>query len=145
MNISAFFIERPIFAGVIALFITMIGALAGGEERQLGVHDAQLLLPMSSRRQWMVKVATSLGLGAVLTILLPLILVTVLPPEAMQMFGRRGLIQAAPMLMLPTLVTLATAALGVWDPGNATRALLAIPLGVTVGAVVAAVAAGDLR
>jgi hydrophobe/amphiphile efflux-1 (HAE1) family protein len=28
MNISAFFIERPIFAGVIALFITMIGALA---------------------------------------------------------------------------------------------------------------------
>ncbi len=46
---------------------------------------------------------------------------------------------------VPTLVTLATAALGVWDPGNATRALLAIQLGVTIGAVVAAVAAGDLR
>ncbi len=28
MNISAFFIERPIFSGVIALFITLIGALA---------------------------------------------------------------------------------------------------------------------
>ena len=28
MNISAFFIERPIFAGVIAVFITLIGAFA---------------------------------------------------------------------------------------------------------------------
>ena len=46
---------------------------------------------------------------------------------------------------VPTLVTLATAALGVRDPGNATRALLAIPLGVTIGAAVAAVAARDLR
>ena len=28
MNISAFFIERPIFASVIAVFITLIGAFA---------------------------------------------------------------------------------------------------------------------
>src|ERR1700753_2029750 len=28
MNISSFFIERPIFAGVIAVFITLIGAFA---------------------------------------------------------------------------------------------------------------------
>jgi len=46
---------------------------------------------------------------------------------------------------LPTMITVATAWAGVWDPGNAVRALLALPLGAAIGAVVAAVAAGDLR
>jgi hypothetical protein len=54
---------------------------------------------------------------------------------------RRLLIASA----LPTLLSLSTAALGWWDPGNAIRATLAIPLGAAVGAVVTAVAAGDLR
>ena len=46
---------------------------------------------------------------------------------------------------LPTLVSLATAALGVWDATNAGRALLAMPLGATAGVLTAAVAAKDLR
>ena len=46
---------------------------------------------------------------------------------------------------LPTLVSVATAALGVWDATNAGRALLAVPLGATAGVLVAAVAAKDLR
>lgn len=46
---------------------------------------------------------------------------------------------------IPTLVTLATASLGIWDPGNALRAALAAPLGVVVGAVVAAVLVRRLR
>jgi uncharacterized membrane protein len=54
---------------------------------------------------------------------------------------RLGLAAAA----LPTLITVATAWAGVWDPGNAVRASLAVPLGAAIGAVVAAVAAGDLR
>lgn len=46
---------------------------------------------------------------------------------------------------LPTVVSLASGALGIWDGTNITRALLAIPLGATAGAIVAAVATKDLR
>ena len=46
---------------------------------------------------------------------------------------------------IPTALSLATGALGVWDGSNLTRALLAVPLGATAGAIVAAVAVKDLR
>ena len=56
--------------------------------------------------------------------------------------------RARPLLIiagLPTLVTVGTAALGLWDPANALRAALALPLGFVVGAIVAAVLARRLR
>ena len=46
---------------------------------------------------------------------------------------------------VPTAMSLAAGVLGVWDGSNATRALLAIPLGSIAGAIVAAVATKDLR
>lgn len=46
---------------------------------------------------------------------------------------------------IPTVLTVVTGALGVWDPQNAVRAGLAFPLGAAIAAVVAAAAAGDLR
>jgi uncharacterized membrane protein len=46
---------------------------------------------------------------------------------------------------MPTLVSLASGMLGVWDGSNVTRALLAIPLGATAGVIVAAVSTKDLR
>jgi uncharacterized membrane protein len=46
---------------------------------------------------------------------------------------------------MPTALSLAAGALGVWDGSNVTRAVLAIPLGASAGAIVAAVAAKDLR
>lgn len=46
---------------------------------------------------------------------------------------------------IPTAISLALGALGVWDGSNVTRALLAIPLGATAGAIVAAVITKDLR
>lgn len=49
------------------------------------------------------------------------------------------------LLALPTLLTVATALGGVWDPPNATRAVLAMPLGAAIAAIVTAVATGDLR
>jgi uncharacterized membrane protein len=45
----------------------------------------------------------------------------------------------------PTLITVATGMLGLWDPHNLIRAALATPLGAGIGALVAAAAAGDLR
>jgi uncharacterized membrane protein len=46
---------------------------------------------------------------------------------------------------IPTAVTVATAMAGIWDGSNAVRALLAIPLGVSAGGVVASVLTKDLR
>lgn len=47
--------------------------------------------------------------------------------------------------VVPTAVSWATGIVGVWDGSNLTRAVLAVPLGATAGAIVAAVAAKDLR
>ena len=46
---------------------------------------------------------------------------------------------------IPTALSYATGLAGVWDGSNVTRALLAVPLGVSAGAVVAAVATKDLK
>ena len=46
---------------------------------------------------------------------------------------------------VPTALSYATGVIGVWDGSNLTRALLAVPLGASAGAVVAAVASKDLR
>jgi len=46
---------------------------------------------------------------------------------------------------IPTVLTMITAAVGAWDPPNVPRALLAVPLGMAVGALVCAVASRDLR
>ena len=54
-------------------------------------------------------------------------------------------IQWLAIAAVPTALSVATGLAGVWDGSNVTRALLAIPLGATVGAIVAAVAAKDLR
>jgi uncharacterized membrane protein len=55
--------------------------------------------------------------------------------------ARTVLIAAA----VPTAISLASGALGVWDGSNITRALIALPLGAIAGVIVAAVATKDLR
>lgn len=49
------------------------------------------------------------------------------------------------VLGVPIVVSVAAAALGVWDASNALRASLSAPLGVALGAALAAVTLGDLR
>jgi uncharacterized membrane protein len=46
---------------------------------------------------------------------------------------------------VPTALSLASGITGVWDGSNVTRATLAIPLGASAGAIVAAVFTKDLR
>lgn len=46
---------------------------------------------------------------------------------------------------LPTALSYFTGIAGIWDGSNLTRALLAVPLGLSAGSVVAAVATKDLR
>jgi hypothetical protein len=96
-----------LYSSILAL---VIGSLAGGEERQTGVHDAQLLLPMRTRTQWIVKVATALGLASVLTVALPLALIAVLPPEMTAQISRRvgrgGIINPGTVVVFAFMVTL---------------------------------------
>jgi hypothetical protein len=57
-----------------ALLSMLIGSLASAEERQLGTHEWQVLLPMAAWRQWIVKAGTALGLAALLSFALPVLL-----------------------------------------------------------------------
>lgn len=49
------------------------------------------------------------------------------------------------LMAIPTALTWAAAMLGVWDAGNLTRAVAALPLGMSGGAIVTAVVSGELR
>lgn len=49
------------------------------------------------------------------------------------------------VVLLPTAISWASGELGFWDGSNVTRAALALPLGVTAGAIVAAAVTKDLR
>jgi hypothetical protein len=59
------------------LLLVLIGSVASAEERQLGTLPSQLLLPVSARTQWAVKAATTLSLGLLLGVGVP-VLVSVL-------------------------------------------------------------------
>lgn len=48
-----------------------VGIVSTAEERNLGVHEWHLTLPVSARRQWWVKVIVALGVNALLGLLLP--------------------------------------------------------------------------
>lgn len=60
-------------------------------------------------------------------------------------FTPNGALRAIAIAALPTAISWTSGVLGIWDGTNFTRAVLAIPLGVTAGAVVAAVSTKDLR
>jgi len=55
--------------------------------------------------------------------------------------ARAAMIAAA----LPTVISFASGALGIWDGTNVVRAALALPLGACAGVIVAAAATKDLR
>jgi hypothetical protein len=93
------------FAAVIAI---VLGAVTTAEERQLGTHDANLLQPVPAWQQWTVKAGTALLSAAVLTILLPVALVSIMPPEHMDGFSRRGLIQPHMIWLVAFVVAVST-------------------------------------
>ena len=57
----------------------------------------------------------------------------------------RAVLRVIAWTAVPTLVTYATGVIGLWDGSNMTRALLAVPVGASAGAAVAAVFTKDLR
>lgn len=77
------------FVGAVTI---VLGAVTTAEERQLGTHDVQLLQPISAWQHWLVKAGAAFVSAGILTILLPLVLVTILPPEHLRVLGRGGMI-----------------------------------------------------
>jgi hypothetical protein len=81
----------------------LIGALASAEDRHTGAHDSQLLLPLSSARQWMVKAGTAIAHAQIVTLALPILLVLLLPVEGLTPFGRHSPIQPSMIAMVAAL------------------------------------------
>ena len=54
-------------------------------------------------------------------------------------------VRALIIASMPTLISVSTEMIGWWDGSNISRAIFAVPLGATAGAIVAAVATKDLR
>jgi uncharacterized membrane protein len=67
------------------------------------------------------------------------------PRPRAQSFATNRLRGVLVVAAIPTIASVLSAATGLWDPSNTIRALLAVPLGSAVAAVVMAVAAGDMR
>ena len=69
---DALFILTVVHGAIIAL---LSGSLASAEERHLGVLESELLMPISTARQWTVKVAVVFALCVCLAMGLPVVLV----------------------------------------------------------------------
>jgi hypothetical protein len=65
----------------------VVGSLACAEEHQFGTHDAQLLQPLKSSQQWLVKSAVALGVTIVTTLALPWFMTRTFPVDAVAGFG----------------------------------------------------------
>jgi len=52
----------------------LIGSLASAEERQLGTHEWQTLLPVATWQQWSVKLAIALSLAVTVSVVVPTVL-----------------------------------------------------------------------
>ena len=116
-------------------FVTALVYLAGSlvchQLPERSFHISGVQFPVCAR-------CTGLYLGAAAG----MVVLFAIPATWLSFSRARALLIAT---ALPTAFTLATAWLGLWDPPNTLRAALALPLGISVGAVVMAVLARRLR
>ena len=86
--------NRADVLGALTLFCSafisiLIGALASAEERRLGTLEWQVLLPIATWKQWIIKVGTALGLALMLALGLPALLLAAVDPAAGMQFLQR--------------------------------------------------------
>ncbi len=123
------------FAGFLTAFAYTAGAVVC---HQLPERSFAL-----AGRQWPVCARCSgLYLGAIVGLAAWLMVRRSLGPVGL---APRHVMRVLAVITAPTAISWATGVLGWWDGTNAIRAVLALPLGITVGAIVAAVATKDLR
>ncbi|MGE0866231.1 MAG: DUF2085 domain-containing protein [Vicinamibacterales bacterium] len=123
------------FIGFAAAFAYSAGAVVCHQlpERSFALAGRQL--PVCAR-------CSGLYLGVALGLLGWFLVRRLLP---VPLAGSRRLLAGLAIAAVPTTVSWVTGVLGIWDGTNVIRAVLALPLGLGAGAVVAAVAAKDLR
>ena len=115
----------------ITALVYLAGSFVCHQIPERSFHISGIQFPVCAR-------CTGLYLGAALG----MVALFALPAAQAAMMRARALLIAS---AIPTLLTLATAWLGLWDPSNMVRAVLALPLGLAVGAVVTAVLTRRLR
>jgi hypothetical protein len=69
-------VGTAMYAGVTAI---LIGSLASAEERHLGTHQWQILLPLAAWKQWAIKAGGAIALALLLGVVLPWMLASILP------------------------------------------------------------------
>jgi uncharacterized membrane protein len=115
----------------VTAFIYAVGSIVCHQVPERSFHISGLQFPVCAR-------CTGLYIGGAIGLF-----VWLLPGD--RALGSRQARRALLIAVVPTAVTLATAELGWWDPANALRALLAAPLGLAVGVIVATGLTGNLR
>jgi hypothetical protein len=150
-----------LYLGLLAL---LIGSLASAEERQLGTHEWQLLMPLPMWQQWAVKAATVLGVSLTLGVALPMALsyapifdeemrtgtniwlllglaggvsTAGLYVSSLSGSGVRAMATAFPVLVLVAIVSQAGIAAALWLPPGIGRMVRALVPGETLTVFVA--------
>jgi uncharacterized membrane protein len=126
--------SRP--GALIAGLAYVVGSVLCHQRPERSFHIAAAQLPVCAR-------CTGLYVGGALGALAWLIWRR-LQPEAASMIDPKRATMILLIASAPTVLTVMTAAAGIWDLPNAGRAALALPLGLAAGAVLAAVASNDL-
>jgi hypothetical protein len=95
----------PVLAIIMATAVTpLIAVLAGtlslGEERSSGMHSWQMTLPVSARRQWLIKLCTALFAGLVGAVLLPMLVLNLFGPPSMFVDAHQGIEWVLVVLLL---------------------------------------------
>ena len=128
---------QPLTLLYLGILSVLIGSVASGEERQLGMLPAQQLLPVAAWKQWAIKSATAVGLALLLGIGLPWLLYAAIPPPDDRLPLRLRIDPAGVVLL--TTVSLYVSSLC----GSAVRAMVAsIP--VAVGSVLYVTTVGGM-
>jgi len=114
-----------LYAGLLPM---LIGSSASAGERQIGVLESQLLLPMAAWKQWAGKVGVVFGLAIALSLGLPAMLVSL-----DRAIGVAGPVPAPPILLV---VLFSTGSLYVSSLCRSSLWALLMSLAATAGAVV---------
>ena len=120
----------------VATVAYVVGSLICHQRPDRSFHLAGAQLPVCAR-------CTGLYVGGALGVFAWMIWRLTRPSAAAALDRGRAVVMLS-LAAAPTLISVATAMAGVWDLSNAGRAALALPLGVTAGAVLAAVASNEI-
>jgi hypothetical protein len=121
---------------VTPLLAILAGTLSLGEERSSGMHSWHMTLPVSARRQWLIKMCTALFAGLVCAVLLPISVLNLFGPPSMVVDTQNGMEWALMVL----LVSLASFWCACAVSGTVRAALWLLP---TMGSLLLAARFGD--